>query len=441
MNINTTTLQNLDANSSYYLSRSGEIKRSGFVQWFKCFFNVGDGRAKAAALADRVKAALLADGGIESDAALNTEIAALDKTRSLSGNELRQIATRFRANHAVAVGRADARRTAAQLAETTVDAWVVQGWINKDPQSVVYMKRLTLYAAAPVIQRAADYATPEELSKAMQSKMRQIENFVGAAGHYSLHSKLGYPVDWTLTGSGGQRRNMSDARLKLDELHFRLILACMTKDGVMRLDAFFMNLADTPEDYLQEMSTQILALPLKAVDSPDVLVEFSNAFMAAHNEQCLSAAGSKDGMPANSFNRATKDILEEMRTAYGANAVPEDVSFSTLVPHDKVTTLMKPAVDTANAQNRLLRSYELKDALSGACREGAAAAFMKQWAADFAAKNEMGEVDPSIGITLLEKDPALRKEILDCKSVDEANAVMEKYADVVRAQIAPQANA
>ena len=52
MNINTTTLQNLDPNSSYYLSRSGEIKRSGIGQWLKCFFNIGDGRAKAAALAD-----------------------------------------------------------------------------------------------------------------------------------------------------------------------------------------------------------------------------------------------------------------------------------------------------------------------------------------------------------------------------------------------------
>ena len=440
MNINTTTLQNLDPNSSYYLSGSGEIKRSGIVQWFKCFFNIGDGRAKAAALADRVKAALLADGGVESDTNLNTEIAALDKTRSLSGADLRRIAERFRTNHAEAVGRADARRTAAQLAETTVDAWAAQGWINKDPQSVVYMKRLALYATAPVIQRAAEYDTPEALSNAMQSKMRQIENFVGSAGHYSLQSRLGYPVDWKLMGSGGQRRKMSDARLQLDELHFRLMLACMTAGGIMRLDAMFQNLVDTPEDYLQAMSDRILALPLNAVDSPDVLVEFSNAFKAAHNEQCLSVAGSGNGTPAKSFNLATENLLEEMRTAYGANAVPEDVSFYTLVPHDKVTPLLQPLVDTANAEHRLLRSYELKNALSGVCREGAAAAFLKQWAADFASKNGMGDVDPAIGVTLLEKNPALREELLGCKSVDESNAVMEKYADVIRAQIAPQAN-
>ena len=127
-----------------------------------------------------------------------------------------------------------------------------------------------------------------------------------------------------------------------------------------------------------------------------------------------------------------------MRTAYGANAVPADVSFYTLVPHDKVPTLMQSAVDTANAEHRLLRTYELKDALRDACREGAAAAFLKQWAADFASKNGMGDVDPSIGVTLLEKDPALRGELLGCKSVDEANAVMDKYAEVVRAQIAPE---
>ena len=439
MNINTTTLQNLDPSKTYYLSRSGEIKRAGFVQWFKCFFDVGDGRAKAAALAERVKSALLADGAIESEETLNAEIAALNKNRSISGSELQRIAGRFRASHSEAVSRADARRTAAQLAETMVNAWADQGWINKDPQSVVYVKRLTLYAAAPVIQRAADYATPEALSRAMQSKMQQIENFVGSAGLYSLQSHLGYPVDRKLVGSGGQKRQMSDARLKLDELHFRLMLACMIGRGAMRIDALFQNLIDTPEDYLQAMSTQILALPLKAVDSPDVLTEFSNAFMAAHNEYCLAAAGSKDGTHANSFNRATQDLLEEMRTAYGANAVPADVSFYTLVPHDKVPTLMQSAVDTANAAHHLLRTYELKDALRDACREGAAAAFLKQWAADFASKNGMGDVDPSIGATLLEKDPALRGELLGCKSVDEANAVMEKHADVVRAQIAPQA--
>ena len=45
MKINTTTLQNLDTSKSYYLSSTGEIKRSGFTQWIKCLFNIGDGRA------------------------------------------------------------------------------------------------------------------------------------------------------------------------------------------------------------------------------------------------------------------------------------------------------------------------------------------------------------------------------------------------------------
>ena len=44
MKINTTTLQSLDTSKSYYLSDTGEIKQSGFTQWFKCLFNIDIGR-------------------------------------------------------------------------------------------------------------------------------------------------------------------------------------------------------------------------------------------------------------------------------------------------------------------------------------------------------------------------------------------------------------
>ena len=47
MKINATTLQNLNANESYYLSNTtGEIKQAGWLQKLKCLFGIGDGRAK-----------------------------------------------------------------------------------------------------------------------------------------------------------------------------------------------------------------------------------------------------------------------------------------------------------------------------------------------------------------------------------------------------------
>ena len=53
MPINLDTIRSLNANKTYYLSNStGEIKEAGRWQKFKCFFGVGDGREKAATLAE-----------------------------------------------------------------------------------------------------------------------------------------------------------------------------------------------------------------------------------------------------------------------------------------------------------------------------------------------------------------------------------------------------
>lgn len=47
MKINSESILTLDANKNYYIANStGEIKEAGLWQRFKCFFGVGDGRAK-----------------------------------------------------------------------------------------------------------------------------------------------------------------------------------------------------------------------------------------------------------------------------------------------------------------------------------------------------------------------------------------------------------
>ena len=111
MKINSESILSLDANKNYYIANStGEIKEAGLWQRFKCFFGVGDGRAKVQKLAEQVKAALLADGGVNSEDKLDTEMGRLDLTSSLSGASLKAIATRFRADHADNVAKADAGR-------------------------------------------------------------------------------------------------------------------------------------------------------------------------------------------------------------------------------------------------------------------------------------------------------------------------------------------
>ena len=57
MNISLSTLSELQAGRSYYLSNTtGTIKRTTLWQWFKCVTGLGDGRAKAQQLAEVVKA-------------------------------------------------------------------------------------------------------------------------------------------------------------------------------------------------------------------------------------------------------------------------------------------------------------------------------------------------------------------------------------------------
>ena len=122
MQLNSASILTLDANKTYYIANStGEIKEAGLWQKFKCFTGLGDGRAKVQRLAEQVKAALLRDGGIASENTLNEEIGGLDLTTSISGQDLKNIAARFRADHADNVAKADAGRLAESKAEEFVN--------------------------------------------------------------------------------------------------------------------------------------------------------------------------------------------------------------------------------------------------------------------------------------------------------------------------------
>ncbi len=56
----------------------------------------------------------------------------------------------------------------------------------------------------------------------------------------------------------------------------------------------------------------------------------------------------------------------------------------------------------------------------------------------FAAANNLGKVDLSVGFDLLNGNAAFRDELLACKDIGEADAVFAKYEGIVRAQIAPE---
>ena len=372
MKINATTLQNLDPSKSYYLSNTtGEIKQAGFIQWAKCFFGIGDGRAKAAALAARVKEALLADGAIESETTLDEEIDGLDKTRSLSGSDLAAIASRFRASHAEAVGRADARRTAEDIAEEAVNSLVAKRNVHPDPVSVGYMKRLAVYAATPAIERVADYSDRAAFEKAVRTKMNLLCTYVGSAALYSWQCRLGYPAEQNVMLPNGKKSHLAGPYFKLDELHFRLLLGCMAiTNGNINLSDFFLTLRNIPESDLPGLRSRIMAIPLKDAAQPDAVASFRDALIAAYNGHVIDV-GSQNGIPGGipeNLEEATRELLDEMRGIYGEEAVPQNANFFDFVPGDSFVETMKPLADAAGARHRPLNKPEMKDALREKCR-------------------------------------------------------------------------
>lgn len=438
MEINATTLQNLDPSKSYYLSNSGEIKCTGFVQWFKCVFNVGDGRAKAAALAVRVKEALLADGAVESDDALDHEIRGLDTSYSLSGADLMGIASRFRASHSEAVGRADARRAAEAIAKDQVAEWVKRTTAHPDPVSVGYMKRLAVYAAAPVIAKASTYADDAAFKRAVRSKMNLLDTLLGEVALFARHGKLRYPADQTLTLPDGKKFDSWGPRLKLDEVHFRLILACMAdKDGDIRLQDCCTALHNYPECDVKELEKKIKAIPLADAARPGAVASFANAFKAVYNAHVMSVAktsGNVGKMPSR-VNDGLQELLAEMRGIYGEDAVHADSPIFAFVAGGRIVELVKPLADAADAGHRLLRPSEIANALREDCRCGVAASFVREKAKALAVAGNLGNVSTSLGYVLLKQSPEFSAELLACKNLDEANAVFDKYEGVVRTQI------
>ena len=439
MKINTTTLQSLDTSKSYYLSDTGEIKQSGFTQWFKCLFNIGDGRAKAAALALKVKEALLADGAISADAALDGDIASLDTTRSLSGAALVAIAGRFRASHAVEVGRADARRTAEGIAEALVDAWAKSNSVHPDPISQYYMKNLAIYAATPVIANAANYADAASLERALRSKMNVFNALLENAGMYNWQMKLGYPAEQTAQLPDGTRVHMSGPRLVLDELHARLILACMAANGgdvsaPGFLRGFFTSLCKIPERDLVGMKSRIEAIPLPDVTQPGSLDTYLNAFRAAYNAHVVDmggAAGRHGELPKN-IDEGLHALVAEMRDIYGEDAVPQDAHIFDYVGGSSFIAEVRPLATAASSAHRMLRPDEVKNALREKCRFGAAVELVRVKVQALADAANLGRVKSSSVRYFLTNNTALCGELFACKNPSEAEAVLAKHAGELR---------
>ncbi|WP_406040306.1 hypothetical protein [Succinimonas sp.] len=108
MSISLDALNNLENNSSYYLSDKGEVKKAGFIQRFKCFFNIGDSRKRVANLLSEIKKSLIASAENAETVALNRDLSS-QSTKYVTGSDIKELVERFKVLNDTEIAKTSAK--------------------------------------------------------------------------------------------------------------------------------------------------------------------------------------------------------------------------------------------------------------------------------------------------------------------------------------------
>jgi len=422
MKINSESILNLDANKTYYIANStGEIKEAGLWQRFKCFFGVGDGRAKVQRLAEEVKAALLRDGGVESENKLNEEIGRLDLTTSISGEKLKEIATRFRADHADGVAKADAAR----LAEAKVEAFIQDYGpgsktfrIHPDPVNVKYMKQLAMMAAKCALAGVDANTDRKKLSLAISKKLAAFGVMLDTAINIR---NLCCEKTHDYTKPDGTAGKSVLALPVLDKLGFKVFASALFKpDGSMKNSSdIFLALYSFSGSLL---TGSVKNAVLNAEVPADLVKVCNDGFMECFNS---SAAKLSDVHMA-----VLEDLRDEMSARYG-KAINEKTHISSFGERSWMGRALKDVVERATAEGRLVGETEMKDALRDLFRHGAAKIAVADYAAKYAAAHNMPKPDHSFGFNVEKLHPGVIEDIMAATTPDEAQAAMKRHEDKI----------
>ena len=422
MKLNSESILTLDANKTYYIANStGEIKEAGLWQRFKCWLGVGDGREKVQRLAEQVKAALLADGGVESENTLNDEIGRLNLTSSLSGAALKEIASRFRADHADSVARADAGR----LVEAKVKDFV-RGHsdpaarsdsfrIHPDPQNIEYMTRL----ATMVAKKAADNVDANTDKEALGANITHRLNSFLCIVDVAINTRN--PCwenrrDYVLPDGTQGRSNLPLP--VLNELSFRVFASCLFRQNGEMLTGGYagMQLMRFPADLL---TGNVKDAILNSKEVPMDLVK-----------TCNDALISSFNGPSRDFSKLYKGVLAElqgeMAARYGT-AVRKDASVYSFGTGLRMRELLSGVVQRATEEGRLVKAGEIKDALRDEFCRGAAKMVTGDFADKLAAAHKLPKPDGTVAFNLLKRHPEAIEDIMAAKTPDEATAAAKRH--------------
>lgn len=427
MKINSESILTLDANKTYYIANStGEIKEAGLWQRFKCFTGLGDGRAKVRRLAEEVKSALLRDGGIASENKLNEEIGRLDLTSSISGEKLREIATRFRADHADSVAKADAGRFAEARAESFVTDRTYQGSrgfrIHPDPANLGYMKRIATMAAKSVIGNVDASTDRDQLSLNVNKRLNSLSMMIDAA--INIHGICCEKRDTFVKPDGTTGHLNLNLPVLRNELSFKVFASCLFKpDGPMR-DGGMAALMLTR--FPARLLTGGVKDAILAGKVPMDLVKTCNDAFLAHFDP------RKDVDISDLHNEMVDELRNEMVARYG-NALADNRRISSFASEYRIHELLGEVVARANGEGRLVRGDEIKDALRGEVCRGAAKLLVIDYATKFAAAHNLPKPDVSFGVQMDMQNPGMIDDIAAATTPEEAQAAVKRYDAQIQA--------
>ncbi len=117
------TLDNIAAlknGSNYYLSDSGEIKKSGLIHKFKCTFNLGHSRQRVANLINEIQKTLLASAGLPANRQLNAQLSQINLKTAVKGEVIKNIAAQFKSVNSQQINENTASSIAKGLINKTV---------------------------------------------------------------------------------------------------------------------------------------------------------------------------------------------------------------------------------------------------------------------------------------------------------------------------------
>ncbi len=95
MDLNLENISKINTGSSYYLSDNGEIKKSGLLHKFKCFFNLGHSRERVANLVNAIRNTLVTASNENGKTELDAQIRNISTKSALQGSAIKALADHF----------------------------------------------------------------------------------------------------------------------------------------------------------------------------------------------------------------------------------------------------------------------------------------------------------------------------------------------------------